>query len=114
MFVKTRRSRMHGTFQVSACPPRVRASNSAVCTRVASLGGRHAHVRCLAERSASRRKRRERGREDEGKIVPCPREDRPLEPRSEEKLAESTTLFRLWLYSHEALTATKNETKGKT
>lgn len=53
MFVKTRRSRMHGTFQVSACPPRVRASNSAVCTRVATLGGRHAHVRCLAERSSS-------------------------------------------------------------
>lgn len=53
MFVKTRRSRMHGTFQVSACPPRVRASNSAVCTRVVSLRGRHAHVRCLAERSAS-------------------------------------------------------------
>ena len=96
-----RRSRMHGTFQVSACPPRVRASKSAVCTRVSSLRG-HAHVRvswreaCQKERKrekeseGKRERERERDREDGGrwrKDRLCPREDQPLEARPEEKLA---------------------------
>lgn len=64
---------MHRAFQVSACPLRVRASKSAVCTRVFSL--RHAHA--SQEKTTKERENEEsRGRE------PCPREDRPVEDSS--------------------------------